>query len=135
MNKDLTSENIMSERYFKLKVLDWLTDGNVKLFRSPTEGNYLIRLLKVSLKPEDKLGRMIHTFSATAYEIADLTYDNLVAYKIIRPKIPTLYETHYASYFITDLYKEEPDEDGFYKIDIDSSSITGIDLSDFAAGD
>jgi len=26
-NKDLTTENLMSERYFKLKVLDWLTDG------------------------------------------------------------------------------------------------------------
>jgi len=39
----------MGERYFKLKVLDWLTNGEVKLFRSPGEGNYLVRILNVSM--------------------------------------------------------------------------------------
>jgi hypothetical protein len=50
---DLTSENFMSERYFKLSVLDWLTDGKPKLFRSASEGNYIVRLLNVSLSPSD----------------------------------------------------------------------------------
>ena len=53
MDKGLTTENIMGERYFKLKVLDWLNDGKIKLFRSPTEGNYLVRLLNVSMSPTD----------------------------------------------------------------------------------
>ena len=35
----LVSYNILAERKFKLEVLEWLNDGNVKLFRSPTEGN------------------------------------------------------------------------------------------------
>lgn len=70
--------NIAAERKFKLKVLNWLNDGKIKLFRSPTEGNYLIRLLNVSLSPEDKLGRMIHNFSATAYEMKEITYENLI---------------------------------------------------------
>ena len=51
--------------------------GKPKMFKSATEGNYIVRLFKVSLKPEDKLGRMLHSFSCTAYEIADFTYENL----------------------------------------------------------
>jgi hypothetical protein len=83
IDKDLTSENLMSERYFKLAVLSWLTNGEVKLFRSPGEGNYLVRLLNTSMTPNDTLGRMLHTFNTTAYEIADLNYDNLLKYKLL----------------------------------------------------
>jgi hypothetical protein len=80
----------MSERYFKLAVLAWLTNGEVKLFRSPGEGNYLVRLLNTSLTPNDTLGRMLHTFNTTAYEIADLTYENLLYYKLINVANPNL---------------------------------------------
>ena len=48
---DLTGLNIQYERNFKLKVLDWLTNGRPKLMRSPTEGNYIVRLTNVSLSP------------------------------------------------------------------------------------
>lgn len=82
-NTDLISENIHLERQFKLEVLDWLTNGEPKLFKSPTEGNYIVRLLNVSLTPNDQVGRMIHTFNATAYEVADLSYDNLCKLNII----------------------------------------------------
>jgi hypothetical protein len=39
--------------------MEFLYDGQVKLFRSPTEGNYLIRLTDVSFSPNEQLGRMI----------------------------------------------------------------------------
>ena len=71
------SKNITRERIFKMEVLDWLNNGKPKLFRSPTEGNYLVRLMKISLSPQDKLGRMLHTFNATAYEIAEYNNANL----------------------------------------------------------
>lgn len=76
---DLVSENIKTEREFKLEVLEWLNNGKAKLFRSPTEGNYLVRLLNVSLAPSAPLGRMLHTFNATAYEVAAVNYDNLIS--------------------------------------------------------
>ena len=84
-HSDLIDENFASERLFKLKVLDWLNDGKVKLFRSPGEGNYLIRLMDVSLTPNTTVGRMLHTFNATAYECAPVDYNSFVAYKIIVP--------------------------------------------------
>lgn len=89
----LTGENIAQERDFKLKVYDWLTNGKAKLFRSPGEGNYIVRLMNVSLTPNDTLGRMLHTFSATAYEVADFEYSNLNSFGFINiddPEVPQL---------------------------------------------
>lgn len=81
---NLTSDNIYLERNFKLEVLEWLTNGQPKVFRSPTEGNYIVRLMNVSLVPNDTLGRMIHTFNCTAYEVAENDYENLEKYNFIK---------------------------------------------------
>lgn len=80
---NITSYNIRAERIFKLAVLEWLNNGKPKLFRSPTEGNYIVRLLNVSLQPNDTLGRMLHSFTSTAYEISDYTYKNLDSYGLV----------------------------------------------------
>lgn len=80
---DLTHENIKNEREFKLEVLEWLTNGQPKIFRSPTEGNYLVRLMNTSLTPNDTLGRMLHTFSCTAYEIDSYNFETLHKYGFI----------------------------------------------------
>lgn len=69
---DLTDRNILLEKKFKLSVLDFLNDKKPKLFRSPTEGNYVVATMNVSLSPVDTLGRMLHNFSCTAYEIMDV---------------------------------------------------------------
>ncbi len=74
---NLISNNIKAERLFKMKLLDWLGNGEIKLFKSPSEGNYLVRLMNVSLSPEDKLNRMLHTFSCTAYEAKEFNFENL----------------------------------------------------------
>lgn len=66
---DLTNDNIAAEREFKLEVLEWLTNGEPKLFRSPAEGNYVVRLMNTSLSPNDSLGRMLHSFTSTGYEV------------------------------------------------------------------
>lgn len=81
----LTAENMYAERQFKMDVLAWLTDGKPKLFRSPAEGNYIVRLMNTSLSPNDQLGRMLHTFSSTAYEIAECNFDNLQSYGFTTP--------------------------------------------------
>ena len=72
-----TGDNIAAERVFKLRVLEWLTNGKPKIFRSPTEGNYIVRLMNISLSPNDTTGRMLHTFNCTAYEVANFDYSTL----------------------------------------------------------
>lgn len=77
LSTDLTSENIYKERQFKLEVLEWLNNGKPKIFRSATEGNYIVRIMNVSLTPNDTLGRMLHNFQCTACEIADWSFKKL----------------------------------------------------------
>ena len=136
-NRDLTTENMMSERYFKLKVLDWLTDGKVKLFRSPGEGNYLVRLLNVSMKPKDPLGRMLHDFTCTGYEIAALTYNNLVYYNIVHNNTPNIMEMHWSSIDLRDIQYNNHfyDPDGWLMIPIGDAAIQSFQLTNFVPGD
>ena len=80
---DLTNINFANERQFKLAVLEWLNNGELKLFRSPAEGNYVVRLMNTSLSPNDTVGRMLHTFSSTGYEVADSGIESLLEHKLI----------------------------------------------------
>ena len=83
-------EAVQSERDFKLEVLDWLNNGKSKLFRSPTEGNYIVRLMNSSLAPNDQLGRVLHTFTSTAYEVEECTFDNLIKNDFMQAEDPTI---------------------------------------------
>ena len=80
---NITAYNdIILEKKFRDKVQEFLYDGKVKLFKSNTEGNILVRLMNVTFTPERTLGRMLYNFNATAYEIADCSISNLDKYNI-----------------------------------------------------
>lgn len=80
-----TNNNIYIERKFREKAEEFLNNGKPKLFKSPTEGNILVSLMNVSLTPKQELGRMIYSFSATAYEIGENSISNLQKYDIVSP--------------------------------------------------
>lgn len=82
-NQDLTYNNIFIERIFREKVEEFLNNGECKLYKSPTEGNMIISLMNVSLSPKNELGRIIFSFSATAYEVLEFNLDNLNNYNLI----------------------------------------------------
>jgi len=84
---NLVGYNYAAERKFKLAVLEWLTNGKPKLFRSPSEGNYVVRLMNASLSPNDTLGRMIHSFSCTGYECAAADIESLQASGLVRQPV------------------------------------------------
>ena len=150
LDRNLTSENMRGERYFKLKVLDWLTDGKVKLFRSPAEGNYLVRLLNVQMTPQDPLGRMLHQFTCTGYEVNELKYDNLVSFGIVSPEVATNYESQWSSVDINEVINNLvgaslpvtdengniiKDTNGFILVSPVGAIINSISIQDFAPGD
>jgi hypothetical protein len=76
-------EEIIFERIFREKAMDFLTNGKPKLFRSATEGNILVQLTNVSFTPNKQLGRRIYSFTATATEIADCSFENYYKYNIL----------------------------------------------------
>lgn len=57
------------ERRFREEVEKFLYNSKPKLYRSLQEGNIFIKLMQVSLSPKNELGRLVYTFSGTAYEI------------------------------------------------------------------
>ena len=106
INTNLTKENITAERLFKNKVLDWLNNGKPKIFRSPTEGNYIVRLMNVSLSPQDGLSRMLHTFSCIAYEIAEFNITNLRHYGLVDANEDTAMQTRWKTITLRDVGDE-----------------------------
>lgn len=79
---DLTGKNFTHERKFREEVLKWLNNGEIKLFRSPSEGIMLVRLMGCSMSPDQTTTRMIYSFSCQAYEATGHEYEDLLKYKI-----------------------------------------------------
>lgn len=80
---NLTDDYYFIERKYRELLIDFLNDGEYKLYKSPTEGNILIALTNVSLTPSEELGRLIYSFSATATEIDEVTLENLDEFGLI----------------------------------------------------
>lgn len=130
----LVSYNIKAERDFKLTVLEWLNDGKVKLFKSPTEGNYLVRLMNSSLSPNTTVGRMLHTFTSQAYEIDECNYGNMVKYKIINDTYNEKVSLKWAFVNVQDLLAQEDNiMDGYIKVNVNAA--TSLTLDGLTPGD
>ena len=74
--------DFIQQKNFRQKVLDFLYENNVKLYKSATQGNILVKLMNITLTPNNSLGRRIYTFNCTAYEIDDFNYENCIKYDI-----------------------------------------------------
>lgn len=74
--------DFVKEKIFRKKIMDFLYDGKVKLFKSPTEGNILVKLTNINFTPNQSLDRLIYSFTADAIEIAEYNINNCFKYKI-----------------------------------------------------
>lgn len=82
-NRITEANDIVYEKLFKDKVIEFLYSEQPKLFRSATEGNFLVKVMDASFSPNATLGRRIVSFTATAYEIAECNIDNFKNYGIL----------------------------------------------------
>jgi hypothetical protein len=76
------SDNFIIEKQFRKKLMEWLYDGNPKVFKSDTEGLFLVKLTDISFEPVVETGRIIYTFSCTMTEIGPTDLDSLIKYGI-----------------------------------------------------
>lgn len=80
-NADITGTNQYAlEKKARLYVMNFLSNGNVKLFRSFEEGNMIVYLSAISFTPNKQLGRHIYDFSATVTEVCEYNPSNLKKY-------------------------------------------------------
>ena len=136
---NLTGKNIAQERDFKMEVYEWLTNGESKLFRSPSEGNFIVRLMNVSLTPNDTLGRMLHTFNATAYEVAEYNYTNLSSFGFIRLEDPEVAQLRFETIDLGETYYNTELQKRVYTyadgVPINRHPIYTVRLTDLIPGD
>lgn len=104
---NLVDTNLYAERCFRDKVNEWLINGKPKVFKSPTEGNFIVRLLNVALSAEKRVGRMLYNFTCSAYEIAECNMENLLSYGLVNIiKTPSFF-TRWAQFNLRNaLYTE-----------------------------
>lgn len=74
--------NSIYERDFRQKVIEFLYKNDVKLYKSTTQGNILVKLMNISFTPNNTLSRHIYDFTCTAQEIDQFTIENCDKYNI-----------------------------------------------------
>jgi len=74
------NENYLVEREFRKKVMDWLYDGKPKVFKSDTEGLFVVKITEISLEPVEEMGRILYSFSCTMTEIDEINTNSLNYY-------------------------------------------------------
>ena len=77
---DAVAKELAVEKLFREKVMAFLTNEDIKLFKSGPEGMRLVRLSNVSFSSNKALGRNIYSFTAQATEMEDCTIENCKKY-------------------------------------------------------
>ena len=123
----------IKEKFYREAVSAFLEDGEVKLFKSPTEGNVLVHLGSVSFTPNEQLGRLLHSFTAQATEVAPCTMASYIKYElfnattVVNTYIPvaaaddTLF--HYVNDEVIPVLVETVKEDGTVVYVMDSTGV------------
>ena len=82
--KSLTPAQVFrQEKAYRDEVYNWLNNGKPKIFKSATEGLFLVYVINATLSPKKELGNMLYEVSATLYEIGDINTDNLLEYNLL----------------------------------------------------
>lgn len=81
-NIDLYHDYIY-EKKFRDAVMQFLYKNTIKLYKSATEGNVLVKLNNITFTPNTSLSRLIYDFSCTAYEVAEYSLENCKKYNIL----------------------------------------------------
>jgi hypothetical protein len=82
-NRGAAQYNYIYERDFRKEVMNFLVNGKPKLFKSPTEGNIVLRLTDVNFTPNQSLSRLVYSFTSNGNEIADDNLDSYIKYHLL----------------------------------------------------
>lgn len=83
-NHNITPYNdSVYEKKFRDKVIKFLYENKVKLYKSTTEGNILVKLMNISFTPNNQLSRHIYGFTCTAYQVDQFNVENCIKYGIL----------------------------------------------------
>lgn len=70
------------EKNYRDDVIDYFYQNKVRLFRSPTEGNILVKLMNITMTPNEQINRRVYNIQCTAFEVDEFTFENCIKYGI-----------------------------------------------------
>lgn len=81
-NQICNYNDIILEKFFREKVIEFLLSEKPKLFRSLTEGNILVKLMNISFSPNTVTKGAVYNFNCDMVEIDSSSIENLDKYDI-----------------------------------------------------
>lgn len=74
--------DIFLEKEYRDSEIDFLYSNRIRLFKSPTEGNILVKLMNITLTPNNTIKRLVSSFQCTAFEVDKFNLENCILYEI-----------------------------------------------------
>lgn len=71
-------DNYAKERLFRELVFEFLHKNKYFLFKSPTEGNIIVKLMDINFTPNETLDRLIYTLNCNALECYEYNSKNII---------------------------------------------------------
>ena len=84
-NNHRNTYNYTYERDFRKQVMEFLYSGKPMLFKSPSEGNLIVRIKDISFTPQQSINKLIYSFSCSVVEIDDNIFENYKKYGLYIP--------------------------------------------------
>lgn len=66
-------EKYKKEKEYREQVYNWLINGKPKIFKSPTEGIYIVQVMNTSMSAKKELGNLLYEVSGTMYEVDNIS--------------------------------------------------------------
>lgn len=66
-------EKYKKEKEYREEVYNWLINGKPKIFKSPTEGIYVVQVMNASMSAKKELGNLLYEVSGTMYEVDNIS--------------------------------------------------------------
>lgn len=73
-NNENAAQKYKKEKEYRDEVYTWLTNGKPKIFKSPTEGIFIVQLMNVTMTPKKELGNLLYEITGTMYEVDNISH-------------------------------------------------------------
>lgn len=80
-NNYTLGQKYKKEKEYREEVYNWLTNGKPKVFKSPTEGVYVVQVMNTSMSAKKELGNLLYKVSGTMYEVDNVSDYAMKVYK------------------------------------------------------
>lgn len=113
-NKVNEYNDIFLEKNYRDEITEYFYENRVRLFRSATEGNILVKLMNITMTPNEQIDRRVYNIQCTAFEVDEYNLENCIKYGIWEDNMPDIFKNDSKVMTITKVgqlrYNEDKNE-------------------------